>query len=176
MNICVTGSAGYVRLVTGVIPAEIGHRLVNVDIEAKRVARLAMDGTTGHEEGAEHLLRRILPTSWFHLTANLVDILVGGRMNRFRQSGIPVGNHHPLFGPGDAEADGEHLRHRLPAPLTGVLETPVPADRSGQGVARLGATHQPGPRASVNGGPFSRAAQPCGMKRFGVMRSTQQTR
>ena len=62
MNVCMTGSAGYVRPVTGVIPAEIGHRLVNVDIEAERAARLAIDGTTGQEEGAEHPLRRILPT------------------------------------------------------------------------------------------------------------------
>ena len=73
MNVCVIGGAGYVGLVTGVGLAEIGHSVVNVDIDAERIALLATGASPIYEEGMELVLRRNLDAGRIRFTTNLAD-------------------------------------------------------------------------------------------------------
>lgn len=60
MNICVVGGAGYVGLVTGVGLAEIGHHVINVDVDEGRIQKLQGGESPIHEQGLDPLLRRNL--------------------------------------------------------------------------------------------------------------------
>ena len=73
MKVCVIGGAGYVGLVTGVGLAEIGHYVVNVDIDVERVARLATGSSPIYEPGIEPMLRRNLDTGRLRFTTNLAE-------------------------------------------------------------------------------------------------------
>lgn len=76
MNVCVIGGAGYVGLVTGLGLAELGHRVVNVDVDADRVARLNRGDSPIYEDGIEPLLRRNLDSGRIRFTEALSDGLV----------------------------------------------------------------------------------------------------
>ena len=77
MNVCVIGGAGYVGLITGLGLAELGHRVVNVDIDAAHVERLNRGDSPIYEEGIGPLLRRHLDSGRIRFTqllpAGLVD-------------------------------------------------------------------------------------------------------
>ena len=60
MNICVVGGAGHVGLVTGVGLAEIGHHVINVDVDAERIRKLREGESPIHEQGLGSLLKRNL--------------------------------------------------------------------------------------------------------------------
>lgn len=68
MNVCVIGGAGYVGLMTGLGLAELGHRVVNVDIDAARVERLNRGDSPVYEEGIGPLLRRHLDSGRIRFT------------------------------------------------------------------------------------------------------------
>ena len=60
MNICVVGGAGYVGLVTGVGLAEIGHHVINIDVDEWHIRKLQEGESHIHEQGLDSLLRRNL--------------------------------------------------------------------------------------------------------------------
>ena len=71
MRICLLGGTGYVGLITGVGLAELGHRVVNVDIDEMRVSELQAGKTSIYEEGLEPLLRRNLDAGRLRFTTDI---------------------------------------------------------------------------------------------------------
>jgi len=59
MNIAIMGS-GYVGLVTGVCLAEIGHRVICVDNDEKKIRSLQKGQLTIYEPGLEELMKRLM--------------------------------------------------------------------------------------------------------------------
>ncbi|NLC22554.1 MAG: UDP-glucose 6-dehydrogenase, partial [Halomonadaceae bacterium] len=57
MNITIFGS-GYVGLVTGTCLADVGHRVICVDIDEAKVARLKAGEIPIYEPGLEELVRK----------------------------------------------------------------------------------------------------------------------
>ena len=75
MNICVIGGAGYVGLITGLGLAELGHRVINVDIDELPVGRLNQGESPFYDEGIGLLLRRNLDGGRIRFTCELTDDL-----------------------------------------------------------------------------------------------------
>ena len=71
MNVCVIGGAGYVGLVTGLGLAEIGHHVINVDVDRARVTKLLAAESPIHEEGLTPLLVRNLESERINFSTNL---------------------------------------------------------------------------------------------------------
>ena len=67
MNVAIVG-AGYVGLVTGLCLAERGHRVMCVDSDDARVARLAQGSLPFYERGLQQLLQQHLRTRFFPTT------------------------------------------------------------------------------------------------------------
>lgn len=80
VDICVVGGAGYVGLITGLGLAEIGHRVINVDIDQSRVNRLQNGESPIHEEGIDSLLRRTLDSGRLHFSANFHESVKSSRV------------------------------------------------------------------------------------------------
>lgn len=59
MNIAVVGT-GYVGLVSGVCFAEIGHKVICIDIDIKKIKKLNSGKSTIYEEGLENLIQKNL--------------------------------------------------------------------------------------------------------------------
>ena len=59
-KICVIGGSGYVGLVTGLGLSEIGHEVVNVDIDQEKVDQLNAGKSPIYESGIDVVLRRNL--------------------------------------------------------------------------------------------------------------------
>jgi UDPglucose 6-dehydrogenase len=70
MNVCVVGGAGYVGLVTGVGLAQIGHRVVGVDIDDERVSALNAGRSPILEDGIDLLLERNLTNGRIRFTTD----------------------------------------------------------------------------------------------------------
>lgn len=73
MNICVVGGTGYVGLVTGLGFAEIGHSVINVDIDRKRIQMLQDGESPIYEEGIQDVLQRNLDAGRIRFSDNLRD-------------------------------------------------------------------------------------------------------
>jgi UDPglucose 6-dehydrogenase len=58
MNVCVIGGAGYVGLVTGLCLSEMGHQVINVDVDEERIHKLQAGQSPIRESGIELLLQR----------------------------------------------------------------------------------------------------------------------
>ena len=71
MNVSIIGT-GYVGLVTGACLAEMGHRVICVDVDTKRVAALNAARSPIHEAGLDDLLRKHVSRG-LTATANLAD-------------------------------------------------------------------------------------------------------
>jgi UDPglucose 6-dehydrogenase len=74
MKITVVGT-GYVGLVTGTCFAETGNNVTCVDIDAKKVAKLASGQITIYEPGLEKLFQRNLKENRLTFTTNLDDAI-----------------------------------------------------------------------------------------------------
>lgn len=70
MNIAVIGS-GYVGLVTGVCLAQIGHRVMCVDVDREKIKRLAQGKTPIYEPGLDDLLKRNLNNKRLSFTTSI---------------------------------------------------------------------------------------------------------
>ena len=73
--VCVVG-AGYVGLVTGICLADSGRTVHLVEIEPRRLERLAAGGCPIHEPGLEEMLQRLQAAGRVQVTG---DIAVGVR-------------------------------------------------------------------------------------------------
>src|SRR3989338_4573530 len=72
MNIAIVGS-GYVGLVTGVCPAEIGHKVICVDIDQEKINRLKLGKVPIYEPGLEELLKKNLKNKRLSFSASIKD-------------------------------------------------------------------------------------------------------
>lgn len=74
MKVAIIGS-GYVGLVTGVGLAVKGHRVIAVDIDQTRVARIAKGVVPFHEPGVAEALKKYLKAGNLQITSKLDDIV-----------------------------------------------------------------------------------------------------
>lgn len=72
MNLCIVG-AGHVGLVTGACFAEMGHRVLCVDNDAKRIANLKRNVMPYYEPGLETLARKHVKSGRLKFSTRLVD-------------------------------------------------------------------------------------------------------
>ena len=70
MKLCVVGS-GYVGLVTAVVFAEMGHSVIGVDRDEKKIAMLSQGRSPIYEPGLEELLRRNMEGGRLSFTTDL---------------------------------------------------------------------------------------------------------
>ncbi len=66
MNIAIVGS-GYVGLVTGVCLAHIGHKVVCVDIDLKKIQKLRQGKIPIYEPGLQPLLKKLTTYTVMHM-------------------------------------------------------------------------------------------------------------
>ena len=69
-NVCVIGGAGYVGLITGLGLSELGHHVINLDIDQDRIARLQSGDCPIYETGIVPLLRRSLDNCSIEFTTD----------------------------------------------------------------------------------------------------------
>ena len=72
MNIAIVGS-GYVGLVTGVCLAEIGHKVMCVDIDQEKINRLKLGKVPIYEPGLEELLKKNLKNKRLSFTTSIKE-------------------------------------------------------------------------------------------------------
>lgn len=75
MNVTIIGGAGYVGFITGLGLAELGHRVVGVDIAADKVEMLCSGRSPIYEEGVDlnEVLRRNLEAGRIAFTTDLAE-------------------------------------------------------------------------------------------------------
>jgi len=73
MNVCVIGGSGYVGLITGLSLAELGNKVLNVDIDADKVELLKQGRSPIYEEGIdlEKVLKENLEEGRIEFTTDL---------------------------------------------------------------------------------------------------------
>ncbi len=76
MKIAIVGT-GYVGLVSAACFAELGHDVIGVDIDEKKVAMLRQGKSPIYEPGLEELIVKNLKTNRLSFTCNLVEALPG---------------------------------------------------------------------------------------------------
>jgi UDPglucose 6-dehydrogenase len=120
----VVGGAGYVGLVTGVGLAQIGHRVVAVDIDDERVNALNAGRSPILEDGIDLLLERNLANGRIRFTTDFDEAVTQSEFV-FVAVGTPSQS--------DGQADlsqviqvAEHLRNHLDAYKIVVLKSTVP--------------------------------------------------
>ncbi|MEI6398225.1 MAG: 2-dehydropantoate 2-reductase N-terminal domain-containing protein, partial [Pseudomonadota bacterium] len=69
MKICIIGS-GYVGLVSGACFAEVGHNVICVDNNAKKVEQLVQGKVPIYEPGLEELIYRTVAARRLHFTTS----------------------------------------------------------------------------------------------------------
>ena len=80
MNVRVVGGAGYVGLITGLGLAQIGHHVVNVDVDQERVSELQAGEGSHYEEGLDTLLRSNLDAGRLHFSTDLRDAVTNSQI------------------------------------------------------------------------------------------------
>jgi UDPglucose 6-dehydrogenase len=72
VNIAIIGS-GYVGLVTGVCLAELGHKVICVDIDREKIAKLNKGQVSIYEPGLEELLKKFLKNKQLSFTTSIQE-------------------------------------------------------------------------------------------------------
>src|SRR3954467_12814651 len=72
LDLCVVG-AGYVGLVTGACLAEVGHRVVCVDSDPKKLKALRAGKVPIHEPGLDELFRRVVRSKRLSFAASVEE-------------------------------------------------------------------------------------------------------
>jgi UDPglucose 6-dehydrogenase len=133
---------GYVGLVTGVCFADLGNRVVALDIDAERVAGLQRGQLPIYEPGLEEVVHRNVAAQRLHFTTEYADALRQAEFV-FIAVGTPAGV--------DGEADLKHVRavaekigRTMDHPLILVNKSTVPVG-TGDWVADIVRAHQPQP-------------------------------
>ncbi|RPI38974.1 MAG: UDP-glucose/GDP-mannose dehydrogenase family protein, partial [Hyphomicrobiaceae bacterium] len=140
-DIAVVG-VGYVGLVTGACFADLGNRVVALDIDAARIAGLARGEMPIYEPGLEELVERNVRAGRLHFTTSYEEALRSAEFV-FIAVGTPSGV--------DGEADLQHVRavaesiaRAMTRPLVIVNKSTVPVG-TGDWVADILRSTQPKP-------------------------------
>jgi UDPglucose 6-dehydrogenase len=140
-DIAVVG-VGYVGLVTGACFADLGNRVVALDIDAARIAGLARGEMPIYEPGLEELVERNVRADRLHFTTSYEEALRSAEFV-FIAVGTPSGV--------DGEADLQHVRavaesiaRAMTRPLVIVNKSTVPVG-TGDWVADILRSTQPSP-------------------------------
>ncbi len=140
-DIAVVG-VGYVGLVTGACFADLGNRVVALDIDAARIAGLARGEMPIYEPGLEELVERNVRADRLHFTTSYEEALRSAEFV-FIAVGTPSGV--------DGEADLQHVRavaesiaRAMTRPLVIVNKSTVPVG-TGDWVADILRSTQPKP-------------------------------
>ena len=73
MNICVIGGAGYVGVVTSACLSQIGHNIISVDVDQKRVDLLQTGNSPIYEDGLDELLSLNIEAGRIDFTTKLSE-------------------------------------------------------------------------------------------------------
>ncbi len=140
-TIAVVG-VGYVGLVTGVCFADLGNRVVGLDIDEERIGRLRRGEPPIYEPGLAEMITRNLAAGRLSFTTDYVEALAEAEFV-FIAVGTPAGV--------DGEADLKHVRaaaesiaRAMTAPLIVVNKSTVPVG-TGDWVADIIRSNQPKP-------------------------------
>jgi UDPglucose 6-dehydrogenase len=140
-TIAVVG-VGYVGLVTGVCYADLGNRVIGLDIDEEKIARLRRGEPPIYEPGLGEMIERNLAAGRLSFTASYVEALADAEFV-FIAVGTPAGV--------DGEADLKHVRaaaeaiaRAMVAPLIVVNKSTVPVG-TGDWVADIIRSNQPRP-------------------------------
>jgi UDPglucose 6-dehydrogenase len=133
---------GYVGLVTGACFADLGNRVVALDIDAERIAGLQRGEMPIYEPGLEEVVLRNVTAGRLRFTTDYADALKDAEFV-FIAVGTPAGV--------DGEADLKHVRaasesiaRGMRGPLVIVNKSTVPVG-TGDWVADIVRAHQPKP-------------------------------
>ena len=140
-TICVVG-AGYVGLVTGTCFADLGNRVVCVDIDERKIETLRGGGVPIYEPGLEEVIRRNMAAGRLSFTLSYAEALQNAEFV-FIAVGTPSGV--------DGEADLQYVRmaaetiaDTMDHPLIVINKSTVPVG-TGDWVADIIRKRQPQP-------------------------------
>ncbi|HJW91382.1 MAG TPA: UDP-glucose/GDP-mannose dehydrogenase family protein [Anaerolineales bacterium] len=140
-QICVIG-VGYVGLVTAACFADLGNRVIALDINDERIEGLKRGEMPIYEPGLEELVARNVRAGRLSFTTSYTEALVGTEF-AFIAVGTPSGV--------DGEADLRHvaasarsIAENMKAPVIIINKSTVPVG-TGDWVAEIVARHQPEP-------------------------------
>lgn len=95
MNVCVIGGAGYVGLITGIGLSQLGHQVINLDIDQDRIATLAAGESPIYESGIESLLRYSLNNGTISFTTDFAAAVSASQVIFIAVGTPPMEKGHP---------------------------------------------------------------------------------
>ena len=140
-QICVVG-VGYVGLVTGACFADLGNRVIALDVDEKRIANLNNGIMPIYEPGLEELVKRNVKAGRLTFTTSYADALKGAEF-----AFIAVGTPEGVDGAADLqymEVAARSLAQHMTAPLIVINKSTVPIG-TGDWVADIVKSAQPKP-------------------------------
>lgn len=140
-QICVIG-VGYVGLVTGACFADLGNRVIALDINAKRIEGLKNGVMPIYEPGLEELVRRNVKAGRLTFTTSYTEGLKGTEY-----AFIAVGTPSAVNGEADLQyvaAAARSIAENMTEPLVIINKSTVPIG-TGDWVADIVTKHQPKP-------------------------------
>ena len=140
-QICVIG-VGYVGLVTAACFADLGNRVVALDVDEKRVENLKKGIMPIYEPGLEELVKRNVRSSRLSFTTSYADALDGAEF-----AFIAVGTPSGVDGNADlkyVESAARSIAENMTAPLIIINKSTVPIG-TGDWVADIVKSAQPKP-------------------------------
>lgn len=151
MNICVIGGAGYVGLATGLGLSQIGHQVINVDVNEERIAKLSTGQSPIFEDGIESILKQNLDSGRIKFSTDLTAAVADSSFV-FIAVGTPPKD--------DGQADLTQITqvaHRLSECLDDykllILKSTVPADAIGVIRSILGKNNTEGKNFDIVSNP-----------------------
>lgn len=133
---------GYVGLVTGACFADLGNRVIALDIDAKRIEGLKNGVMPIYEPGLEELVRRNVKAGRLSFTTSYAEGLKGTEY-----AFIAVGTPSAVNGEADLQyvaAAARSIAENMTAPLVIINKSTVPIG-TGDWVADIVTQHQPKP-------------------------------
>jgi UDPglucose 6-dehydrogenase len=140
-NICVVG-VGYVGLVTGTCFADLGNKVMALDINEERIANLQKGILPIYEPGLEEVVKRNVAAGRLSFTTDYAGALEGAEF-----AFIAVGTPEGVDGEADLQyvrAAAESIAQHMAAPLIIVNKSTVPVG-TGDWVADIVRAKQPQP-------------------------------
>jgi UDPglucose 6-dehydrogenase len=140
-NICVIG-VGYVGIVTGACFADLGNRVVALDVNEKRIENLKKGIMPIYEPGLEELVKRNVKAGRLSFTTSYAEAVKGTEF-----AFIAVGTPSGVNGEADLQyvaAAAKSIAENMKEPLIIINKSTVPVG-TGDWVADIVKKHQPKP-------------------------------